>query len=626
MHDTALLTSECVQLHWVIHPAIAEHLSASTRGVTTSPAPDTVGASGDVVTSEVTVALSELASLSTLFPFVEPRGPVVADASPQLLAAGRRRLKLKGISTLPVRRSTLAVRIRGTKATLTPWDPFEIPDVPISVSSARHLLEKARLRNIPVIDAHQASMLFRQADRTLVATPTPNAPGWVTLTGTHNGIYDPLDTMVLAGEQNHQIALHPHVVEAADVSLAGPAGRPRLYPWQDHAVSALLAASRGLVLALPPGSGKTVVSACALSEVLGKGSTAVVFAPGSVLTQWSSTLASFAPELEVLTIRSHEELTKVTTDTTRSRVLVTTHDMATEVDESSLSLSLIIVDEAQVVTTESQRARALWRIRERAERAWALTGTPEERGESRVARLCSWALHDTVTADPDRSVLDRVGPFLFAGNVPAPCKVTARSVPITATPMMASELESIVASEFTSFTARVAFEKLRRLAASGKIAWLLDSTSTSEPTLVFCDNLELADQVLHLLLARNIKAASLAGVSAMSRTMTAAAFTKGDVDVLICSSSSQRGVDLQRASRVISLDLPSSSGVLSQRAARAVRIGGPAEVTILLPYLEGTVEELLVSAMEPALADLTAGRSPQVVVIDDLAIFRSTVT
>lgn len=620
--DPSDLADATFILSWMPHPAL---VAWSETGSDVATGDGSVPFATPALPTSISVPLNRFAEFCVIAPVVEPNGVTTPGPSMQLLAAARRRLERRGYTTVSSRRGVLHAHFHRSAVTVTPWAPFEIPSAPVTIEVASALMRQARERSMPLVDLGRAAAAFRAAEHTTVALACADAPGLGRVYDPEGEARhaDPVELLALCADPNRRVAVHCDVVEAAQVALAGPVGRIGLYPWQDHAVSALHASSAGAVVALPPGSGKTVVALHALGEMLGPGGLAVALVPVAVTTQWASSVEKFAPMLRCTVVRSAQSLAEAFVQSPQPAIVVLSHDLAPALRDflaarpgAIAPVEVLIVDEAHVLGTDSQRSVALEALRHNALRGWALTGTPDERGEQRLAAVASWTLNHPLTVGGLRR---RLGPYLITAEIPAPCDVRVRTVAVKAPSVLTVQLaEMLQPGAASAFAARGAFDQMRRAASSAKLAWLEERITSGAPraTLVFTDSLQVGEEVVTIATAAGLRAATLAGTSSLARTATAAAFVHGEIDILVCSSASQRGLDLQRAEEVICLDLPASSGVLAQRVARAVRIGGPAAVEVLLPYLPGTVEANLMSALAPAVAAIERHTVPETLILD----------
>jgi superfamily II DNA or RNA helicase len=638
--DPGDLADATFRLHWMPHPALVAWSETTADNVTPDggtpdrripggAAPNGSDVSEIVVPSmSISVPLNRFAAFCSIAPVVEASGAIAPAPSAQLLAAARRRLERRGFTTVSSRRGVLHAHFHRSAVTVTPWAPFAVPSAPVTIDAASALMRQARERSIPLVDLHRGAAAFRAAEHATVALSCADAPGLGAVYDPDGDVRfaDPVELLASCADPDRRVAVHHDVVEAAQVALAGPVGRIGLHPWQDHAVSVLHASSAGAVVALPPGSGKTVVALHALGEMLGPGGFAVALVPVAVATQWAASVEKFAPMLRCTVVRAAHTLDAAFVPSSQPTLVVLSHDLAPALRDflaarpgARVPVEVLIVDEAHVLGTDSQRSVALDELRGTAPRGWALTGTPDERGEQRLAAVAAWTLARPLTAGALRW---RLGPYLITAEIPAPCDVRVRTVAVHAPAPLTAQLAELLGPGVASaFAARGAFEQMRRAASAAKLAWFEEriTSGSPRPTLVFTDSLQVGEAVVTIATAAGLRAATLAGANALARTATAAAFVHGELDILVCSSASQRGLDLQRAEEVICLDLPASSGVLAQRVARAVRIGGPAAVEVLLPYLSGSVEAAFMDALAPAVAAIEQHAVPETLVLDNPA-------
>lgn len=337
------------------------------------------------------------------------------------------------------------------------------PSAAVSASQAVHVIRRARAHGLVALDADQPGRLADlhwTAQRSVVVSPVPDAPGWAVvtagpLTSTPAAGVMPAGAATAAVTSNRaplSVATHPDVAAAAAVEQAAGTGRERLHPWQDRFVSAYAAANRGLVNALEPGMGKTVCAAAALTQMAEARPRyrAVVIAPPGLHTQWANELASFFPAARVRPLRGGGELRNPSPPA--PEVLLASPEMlARHADHlDAAALDDLVVDEATFLANPSSaRSRAVWTLRSRASRAMALTGTPDTRRLDDLGPLVAFALNDpslfTATAvtapHPDGVPAgpERVGPYLFTAGKEARAALPAVTTPPQ--PIAPSELE-----------------------------------------------------------------------------------------------------------------------------------------------------------------------------------------
>ena len=185
-----------------------------------------------------------------------------------------------------------------------------------------------------------------------------------------------------------------HAVDA-DSFTVPPSLAGVLRPYQREGftwLSTLTELDFGGILADEMGLGKSLQLISLLlsrPEDIGPESPALIICPASLVYNWVAEFATFAPALDVVALEGGKA------DRARIRreshdVLVTSYDLA-RVDVESLermSFSFCVLDEAQYIKNHATlTTRAIKRIR--AERRFALTGTPMENRLSEI-----WSIFD----------------------------------------------------------------------------------------------------------------------------------------------------------------------------------------------------------------------------------------
>ena len=178
--------------------------------------------------------------------------------------------------------------------------------------------------------------------------------------------------------------------------LAWPAG---LMPFQQDGIGALLE-SRQLLLADDMGLGKTVQAIGAVRILWARGEigSALVAAPASLLDQWRSEIARWAPDLSAIIVRGSEGdrrwqwasravITLVSYDTLRS-------DFRGRAQSNLRGKvwDVVIADEAQRIKNRNATSDALKGLPR--VRSWALTGTPIENREEELASIMEFVDYD----------------------------------------------------------------------------------------------------------------------------------------------------------------------------------------------------------------------------------------
>lgn len=122
---------------------------------------------------------------------------------------------------------------------------------------------------------------------------------------------------------------------------------------------------------------------------------------------------------------------------------------------------------------------------------------------------------------------------------------------------------------------------------------LLETELAAEQVIVFTEYEKFVQIV-----CRNLKAfrvATFTGKNTSTRQQSIDKFVAGEVDVLVCTSAAERGLNLQVASVIVNLDLPFNPAALAQRIGRIHRIGSKySKVRIVNMVAAGTIEETLI--------------------------------
>ena len=135
------------------------------------------------------------------------------------------------------------------------------------------------------------------------------------------------------------------------------------------------------------------------------------------------------------------------------------------------------------------------------------------------------------------------------------------------------------------------------LTGDPRVPWLLDLVSALEPAkiLVIGTTRAKAEALATTLRDRaNLKVAAFhEGLTLLQRDRHAAWFAEEDgARVLVCSEIGSEGRNFQFARHLVMFDLPIEPEVLEQRIGRLDRIGQAGDVTIHVPFVPGTPQEI----------------------------------
>lgn len=146
---------------------------------------------------------------------------------------------------------------------------------------------------------------------------------------------------------------------------------PDLFPFQREAVRYLASNSRGTLLNVSPGLGKTAVSIVAAQAV--SVSRALIVAPASLLFNWKREIARWALFQEVTIAHGTQPLP--------TGWIVTSYDTVVRHPAwFAQDWDLLVIDESVLIKNRAtKRYKAVEKVRARAQRVWMLSGSPTTR-------------------------------------------------------------------------------------------------------------------------------------------------------------------------------------------------------------------------------------------------------
>jgi hypothetical protein len=110
--------------------------------------------------------------------------------------------------------------------------------------------------------------------------------------------------------------------------------------------------------------------------------------------------------------------------------------------------------------------------------------------------------------------------------------------------------------------------------------------------LIFTEFATVATGLIEDFDASGVRVGWVLGGGGKKRDEMIAAFQAGDLDVLVCTSAGERGLNLQMASVIVHYDLPWTPKSVIQRTGRGMRIKSPNKsLELIFPLMRGTIEE-----------------------------------
>ncbi|MBC8069489.1 MAG: DEAD/DEAH box helicase [Deltaproteobacteria bacterium] len=409
----------------------------------------------------------------------------------------------------------------------------------------------------------------------------------------------------------------------------------------------LAALGLGACLADDMGLGKTV-QALALLAHRAKGGPALVVCPTSVVRNWITEAARFAPSLRVVALNDVDDRAAALVAAGPRDVIVCSYALLTTTLEelAQVSFATAVFDEAHALkNARTQRSMAARRID--AGFRLALTGTPIE---NHVGEL--WSLFDVVVpgllgsatqfeerfvvpiakGDRKRSASLRrlLRPFVLrrlksavAGELPPRTEITLRVPPNAEQLAFYEAVRSSAVERVAEIHPRKArlqilaeITRLRQAAIDPRVLdplagppgaklevlvrRLQQLRAEGHRALVFTQFLGSMALVRERLLAEGIEHLELDGSTpAGERARRIEAFQAGEADVFVLSlRAGGTGVNLTAADYVFHLDPWWNPAVEDQASDRAHRIGQARPVTIYRLVTEGTIEEKILALHE----------------------------
>ena len=436
-----------------------------------------------------------------------------------------------------------------------------------------------------------------------------------------------------------------------------PSLRDTLRPYQREGfkwISALASLGFGGILADDMGLGKTLqVIAYLLSRhEAGEHLPSLVVCPASLVYNWTSEFARFAPRIPVAAVVGNREQRRCTIEKARaSEVLVTSYDLLKRDAElyAGMRFHCQVLDEAQYIKNRSTLAARCAKTIQ-ADVRIALTGTPIE---NRLSEL--WSIFDFLMpgllgshesfrrrfeapiAAGDRDAAQRlscmVGPFILrrmktdvlkdlpdktesivyahlAGEQGKLYRATANRLALSIAHQLPREFEEnrvAVLAELTKLRQiccdpRLAFESYRGPSAKLETCLQLVASAVDggHKILLFSQFTSMLDIIASRLDEAGIAYHELTGATPKERRAhLVGSFSTDEVPVFLISlKAGGVGLNLTAADIVIHYDPWWNLAAQNQATDRAHRIGQTKAVTVMRLIAQGTVEEKIVHLQE----------------------------
>lgn len=398
----------------------------------------------------------------------------------------------------------------------------------------------------------------------------------------------------------------------------------------------------GGILADDMGLGKTLQGITfiesAREELRSSGLPVLIVSPASLLYNWKSEIAKFAPDLNVVIAAGlKQERNSLLEDLGEVDVLVTSYPLLRRDMElyAKQQFHTLILDEAQAIknhATQTAHAVKLLRARYR----FALTGTPIENSLDEL-----WSLFDAVFPElfgsrktfanlSREAVARRVRPFILRRMK----RDVLKELPDKIETLQLSELTEEQKKLYVAYLSRIQAETLQSLRTegfqksrmrilagltrlrqlcchpalfvenyegeSGKLEQLLEIVDEAlgggKRMLIFSQFTSMLQLIREELSLRGLGCFYLDGQTpAQERVELCRRYNEGEQDIFLISlRAGGTGLNLTGADTVILYDLWWNPAVEQQAADRAHRIGQKKVVQVIRMVTQGTIEEKMV--------------------------------
>ena len=484
------------------------------------------------------------------------------------------------------------------------------------------------------------SALVRLATFSLTALPVQDAPGLVALRDGFSpqqliSVSD-LPEALREADATKNIVCHTFVADMMELATATPYADHSLRDYQQETVGAYMASRYGLVCALPPGAGKTVVASAALAARSARGaSKSLIVVPASLISQWRTQLVAFHPTSAVCVVDSRT----TSEDYNDSTVVICSYETAVKhaAELTRITFDDIVIDEAHVLRGSSKRTTVLHALRKTASRALLLTGTPDYASRDDVALLVSYVLGEPVfkTTPLSTSYLsswqDRVGPLLQTkeleslGALPelkrsvvlleqtrseealyssaaqvldvaraalsTAVKPRDKSIARLALASATAQLRDTLGDACGATSPSLAELQLEALKEPTKRRYLKEILADGVPTVVCVSAARSAKSIATYLDQNGIRAVDITSSHTPKRRQQLVTQLAVTTQVLVVSAASSQGWDIPQARRVIHVDMPLSKADEIQRSSRARRVSSdPGAIDVVFLAFKNSTE------------------------------------
>lgn len=396
-------------------------------------------------------------------------------------------------------------------------------------------------------------------------------------------------------QEHYDVFCQDAVADLAACQSAPPVFDRILQPHQQSALGALSSVLPRQILALEPGSGKTVVCCRLLSHHARRSVTqtpSLVCVPKTLVSHWVDSLERFAPELTVFAPSSAKQAEMATSKDSDFHVVVLSPQVLKGVSRSDRH-RMLIVDEAHKLVSGDSTYKLLKELTSLGDRVVLVTGTPD--ASHRINKRLSTLLLGYALQDNDFTWTDNMGPYVIGGSsatLPDLVFSTAYVQPSR------SDRESDAVSAARLSAARAAMESspspatrmlyqnavnterlskcspamlLGKTALPGAKEDYIVSRAAKEPVVVCCGSTVTARLLSERLSDRIEGVMDVSRIDPKSRARSVSDLDSS-VRVVVVPDDMMLGLNIPQISTVLHADIPASRAVSLQRSARSRRL------------------------------------------------------